>query len=199
MGRRRDDDDDDDDLDDRPSRRPAKKGGGGGKTVLIVVGFKAMVILLIVGGCVGLGLYGWFSAKKAVTEFGDSMKADSEAQSFLGKLRFDPQSAYDSTAPSYKASTSRDQFQQLLNRNPPLTKHTFPRKTSYNPMTGAPPNRKEVVSYELTDNTFEPEPFPQPGQPKPPKALPGPKTITATLILAEQAGGVWKVESLTVP
>ena len=199
MGRRDydDDDDDDDRDDDRPVRRPRKEGGGG-KTVLIVVGIISLVILLIVGSCLGLGYYAFWSAKKSVTAFGDSMRADSEAQSFLGKLKGSPQTAYDSMAPSYKATTTRDQFQQIVNRYPPLTKHVFPRKTTYNPITGSSPNRKEVVSYELTDNTFEPEPFTQPGQPKIPRPIPGPKTCTATMTVAEQPDGSWKVESFSV-
>ena len=200
MGRRRDyDEEDDDDFDDdRPVRRPAKSGGGG-KTVLIVLGIVGAVLLLIVGIC-GFFVYrAVSSARNNINNTFDSMKADAEAASFLSKLTIDTKSAYDSTAPAYKATTSLDQFQLLINRYPPLTKHGFPRKTTFNPMTGEPPNRKVAIGYELTDNSFDPPDFgpPQPGQPKPTKPI-GPKIITVVMTVAEQVGGIWKVESMTV-
>ena len=195
--RRRDDDDDDDDDfdDDRPVRRPAK-GGGGGKTVLIVVGIIALVLLLIAGACGGMLWYAAKSAKNSVNNTVSIFEATAEADSFLFKLTSDPQTAYDSTSPAFKSSMSRDSFQQLLNRTPVLTKANTHRALSTNAPTGTTPNRKMVVVYEVTKFGEDFEPFPQPGQSKPP---PGPRTITATITVAEQSSGIWRVEGITVP
>jgi hypothetical protein len=200
MGRRRDDDDDDDDdFDDRPMRTP-KKEGGGGKTVVIVVAIIAFVVVLIVGGCAGLGYWVFYSAKKSVNNTFSQFEASAEADTFLFKLSTDQvQAAYDSAAPSFRSSMSRDALQQLINRNPLLTKHTSRRALTFNSPTGSAPNRKQAISYELSKLWDDPEPWVEPGKPKPTKAAPGPKTITVTVTVAEQPGGFWKVENLTVP
>ncbi len=195
MGRRRrdDDDDDDDDFDDRPIRRPAKSGGGG-KTVLIVLGIVGLVLLLVVGGCIGLGYWGFLSAKKSVNNSFSQLEAAGEANSFFAKLATDQtQAAYDSTSPAFKASISRDRLQQMINLNPVLTKNSSRRQLSSGITSGSTPNLKQTITYELSNFN---EPFPQPGQPVKP---PGPRTITVTITLAEQPGGFWKVENLTIP
>ena len=94
---------------------------------------------------------------------------------------------------------TRDSFQQLINRNPILTKGNTRRALSTNAPTGTSPTRKMVIVYEVSKFGEDFEPFPPPGQPNPPKPFPGPRTITVTLTVAEQAGGFWKVESLSVP
>ncbi len=202
MGRRRDDDDyedEDDDFDDRPVRRPAKSGGGGGKTVLIVLGIVALVLLLVVGGCVGLGYWGFLSAKKSVNNTFSQFEASAEADSFLFKLGSDQtQAAYDATSPAFKTSISRDRLQQMINQNPLLTKNSSRRALTFNSPTGSTPNRKQTITYELSKWIDDPEPWTPPGQPKPTKAIStGPRTITITV--AEQSGGFWKVENLTIP
>jgi len=200
MARRRDDDDeDDDDFDDRPSRKSGKKEGGGGKTVIIVVGIIALVILIIVGGCAGLIWYGVSSAKKSVSNTVSLFEATAEGDSFLFKLSSDPQTAYDSTSAGFKTSMSRDSFQQLLNRNPVLTKSNTHRMLTTNTPTGTAPNRKVTISYEVTKFGEDFEPWTPPNQPKPTKAAPGPRTVNVTLTLAEQSAGFWKVDGITVP
>ena len=197
MARRRDDDDDDDDLDERPGQ---KSGGGGGKTVLIVLGIVGGVLLLGVAGCLGLGYWGFLSAKKSVNNSLSTFEATAEADSFLFKMAAEQvQPAYDSTSPNFKATMSRDQFQQLINRNPLLAKNTTRRAVSFNAPTGSPPTRKSVNTYEISKMFDDPEPWTPAGQPKPIKPPPGPKTITVTVTVAEQANGMWKVDGLTVP
>ena len=201
MGRRRDDDDDDDDDDDidddRPVRRPEKSGGGGGKIVLIVLGIVGVVLLIIVGTCGFLMYRGVTGVRDAAYNLEDSAKARAECDSFLTKLSTDQtQLAYESTSPEFKASISRDRLQQMINQNPLLTKNFSRRAMSFNAPTGTTPNRKHTMTYELTKPFDDPTPFPQPGQPAKP---PGPRTITITITVAEQPGGFWKVENLTIP
>ena len=203
MGRRRDDDDDDDDdddFDDRPVRRPAKSGGGGGKTVLIVLGIVGFILLVIVGVCGFLMYRGVTGVQNAANNFTGQFEASAEADSFLFKLSTDQiQAAYDSASPAFRASISRDRLQQMVNQNPLLTKNTSRRALTFNSPTGTTPNRKQTITYELTKLWDDPEPFPQPGQPKQPKVVTGPKTITVTITVAEQQGGFWKVENLSIP
>ena len=208
MGRRRDNDDDDDDrdddrdddFDDRPVRRPAKSGGGG-KTVLIVLLVVGLVLLLIFGVC-GFFVYRAVSSvKNAANNITGQLGASVEAESFLSKLSTDQiPAAYESTSPAFKSSMSLDRLQQMINQNPLLTKHTGRRALPFALLTGAAPNRTQTIRYELNKLFDDPEPFPQPGQPKPTKPVViGPRTITVTVTVAEQPGGFWKVESITVP
>ena len=204
MGRRRDNDDDDDDrdddFDDRPVRRPAKSGGGG-KTVFIVLGIVGLAIIFLVVGCAVLGYLGIKSAQKSVNNTFSQLGASVEAESFLSKLSTDQiPAAYESTSPAFKSSMSLDRLQQMINQNPLLTKHTGRRALPFALLTGAAPNRTQTIRYELNKLFDDPEPFPQPGQPKPTKPVViGPRTITVTVTVAEQPGGFWKVESITVP
>ncbi len=126
-----------------------------------------------------------------------------EAEEFLSKLSGDRvQAAYDSTAPAFKTSMTFEQFQKLIAKNPLLTGHTESRPLTSKEPTGKPPNRRQTISYELTefdegaDDEFDAKPKPKP---KPKKGAAGPKSLTVTLTLAEQPGGFWKVEGLTVP
>ena len=205
MGRRREDDYDDrdddldDDFDDRPVRRPAKAGGGG-KTVLIVLLVVGLVLLLIFGVC-GFFVYrAVTSVKNAANNITGQMGASAEADSFLFKLSTDQtQAAYESTSPAFKSSISRDRLQQMINQNPLLAKHTGPRALTFNSPTGAAPNRTQTISYELNKLFDDPDPWTPPGQPKPTKTVvTGPRTITVTITVAEQADGIWKVDSLVV-
>ena len=196
MGRRRDDDDDDNDDDDLPVRRPQKKGS---KTIWIVLGIILLVVFLIVGVCVGGCIYVYKKAESNVNDINDSFRGTIESDSFLTSLSSNQtQTAYDSTAPNFKATMSRDGFEQLLKRYPLLTKNSTHRKLSSNAPTGTSPNRKLTNTYEYTKLFDDPEPFVPAGQPRPPKVPPGPRTITVAITVAEQAGGFWKVENISV-
>ncbi len=201
MGRRRDDEDDDDFDDDRPARRPEKSGGGGGKSVLMVLGIIGGILLVLALICGGLIWYAVSSAKKAANNLVSQFETTAEADSFLSKLSTDQtQAAYDATAPGFKSSMSRDQLEQLIKRNPLLAKHSSRRALTFNAPTGSSPNRKQTISYELSKLFDDPEPWTPPGQAKPTKLVnTGPRTVTVTVTVAEQAGGFWKVENITVP
>ena len=195
MGRRRDDDDDDDGEDDLPIRRPQNKGS---KTIWIVLGIVALVLLLVVGVCVGGVYWAFKSAKSKVDSVGAQFESSFEAESFLGKLSTgQTQTAYESGSPAFKSSMSRDQLEQLIKRNPLLTKHRKRTALTFNAVTGSSPSRKQVIVYELSDSSDD-DPWAQQNQTKGTKIVGGPKIITVTITVAEQAGGFWKVENLSV-
>ena len=198
MGRRRDDDEDEDDDDDfeAPRKRRSKKGKekSSTTTILIVVG---VVVVVLVLACGGIGWYVVSSTKKAINEIAGQVDSSEEAENFLDKLSTEQtQAAYDSTTPAFKTSMTKEQFAQLVKKHPLLTIHDDARPLTFNQPTGAAPNRRKVTSYELTewddgDPDFE--------RPRPKKgATGGPKSLTVTITVAEQAGGFWKVDSLVV-
>ncbi len=206
MGRRRDHDDDEDEIDDedeRPSRRRAKKKEKSNTTLLVVL---AGVAVVLIAACGGVAWYAISSAKKVVDNMAGQFGSTAEAEEFLSKISSgQTQAAYDSTAPAFKSSMTRERFQQLLASQPLLTKHTDTRPLTSQEPTGKAPNRKHAISYELTelDEDFDPDDDDPPLPVKKPKgkkgAPAGPKSLTVTITVAEQPGGLWKVEGLTVP
>ena len=214
MGRRRDDEQEDEDFDDRPSRRrgnrPEKKNN-----LPMILGIVGVIVVLIIAACGGMVYYAVSSAKKVVDEVSVRFASVAEADSFLDKLSDSKiQTAYDSTSPSFKASTSFVQFQQLIDKHPLLKKPFSHFSTMSAAPTGVAPNRMQVISYELYDidnadpgdagDDPELEPRPPVKKPKVTKpgirpGTPGQKSLTVTITLAEQPGGFWKVEKFTVP
>lgn len=222
MARDRDDDDsrdddrprrrrDDDTDDDRPRRRrddedpPKKKGGVG--VVLLIVGLAVGIPLLI---CGGVGVWIYFSVKKGLTDFGGTLQADIAAEGFLNTLELgDIDGAYNSTAASFKATTSKDQFEKLMKANPVLTSSHYATQKGFPTPTGTPPNRKATFTFTVSPSSFgDPDMTPPTGvgkppvtSPKPPtpSTAPSPKTVTCTINVAEQSDGTWKVDGFTVP
>ena len=197
MGRRRDDDDDDEDDDfEEPRKRRSEKGAkkSNTTTILIVVGVAVVVLML---ACGGIAYWAVTSTKKAFDEVASQAVSAEEAENFLSKLSTEQtQAAYDSTTPAFKTSIGKDQFAQLLKKHPLLTKHDDARPLTFNQPTGAAPNRKKVTSYELTE--WDDDGDPEFGNPRPKKATGGPKSLTVTITVAEQTGGIWKVDNLAI-
>ena len=160
----------------------------------------AVVFLVLIGACGGIAWYVTKSFKKTVDNMAVQIDSTAEAEEFLLKLSGDRvQAAYDSTSPTFKTSMTFDQFQKLIAKNPLLTAHTDARPLTSKEPTGKTPNRRQSIGYELTevddeDDEFEPAP-----KRKKKGAATGPKSLTVTVTLAEQAGGFWKVDGLTVP
>ena len=198
MGRRRDDDDDDEDDDfEEPRKRRSKKGAkkSNTTTILIVVGVAVVVLVL---ACGGIAFWVVSSTKKVMEEVVAQSVSAEEAENFLGKLSSEQtQAAYDSTTPAFKTSIGKDQFALLLKKHPLLTKHDDATPLTYNQPTGIAPNRKKVTSYELTE--WDDDGDPNFDRPRPKKgASTGPKSLTVTITVAEQAGGIWKVDNLVI-
>lgn len=200
MGRRRrdDDDDDDDDFDDDDDDRPVRRGksdSGGGSSaikILLIVGGVLLVLFLICAG--GFG-YACYRTKNAIDNSFGTFGASIEAENFLSNLSIDQISiAYDSTSPVFKSNMTKDQLNTLVKNNPLLGKATSTRRAlTFNTPDGSAPNRTQSISYDVTNN-FD-DNFGQPRATKPA----GPRSMTVTVKVAEQPGGFWKVDKITVP
>jgi len=203
-----------DDEDDRPRRRrrrddddyerPAAKSNTG--VILLVVG---LVVGIPVLGCAGLGIWGYFAAKKGFDQLQTMVGAEMAAESFLNTLEGgNIQHAYDMTSANFKSTTTKVQFEQLVKANPALTSSNYYSHSSGIPnATGTAPNRKMVLIFNVTpgdgmdEEDFDDEGEPiKPKVPKPnAKANPNAKPVNCTITVAEQADGTWKVDGLTVP
>lgn len=195
--------------DDRPRRRsydddrPKSSGNSTVWIVLLVVGLVVGVPLLI---CGGMALFGVFALKGAA-EWAMAMQP---AESFFSQLSTgNTQFAYDQTSPAFKAGMSKAQLDDLVKRHPILgvQNSTTPTNPFVKP-TGAEPNRKVTLNYTI--DVFDPSVMdedededipPKPKKPAPPGNKPKAdmKSITCTVIVAEQPDKTWKVDSITVP
>ena len=208
MPRYDDDDRDDDRYDDRPRRRRQKSGGGGGGNTMLILGIVGGVILLVVAGCAGLVIWTVNRASEGFDQMMASVVAETTADAWMddlqqGKLKL----AYDATSSGFKAKQSQQQFEQFVARNPTLTKHTF-RTSNFNPNQSSEA-KTLVVKFRLhtsdpdedmldEDDEDLPRPKPKPKLPKGKKQEPAVPEIDVTLTLVNE-GGVWKVDSLTIP
>lgn len=196
MPRRYNDEDDDDDFEDERPRKRASKKKNNTPMILAIV---SVVVVVLVLGCGGLVWYAVRETGKKIEEISSAAESEGEAERFLDKLTGEQiQAAYDSTTPAFKTGMSLAQFQQLLKKHPLLTKHDDYRALNFDNPTGVTPNRKKVTSYELTESD-DSELDPDSPRPLPKKPKSSPKSLTLTITLAEQPGGLWKVEKLTVP
>lgn len=198
MGRRRDDDDDEDEeeLDESPRKRRSSKRNEKKSNTPMILAIVGVAVVVLVLACGGIAWWAVSSTKKVMEEVVAQQGSAEEAENFLGKLSSEQtQAAYDSTTPAFKTSMSKDQFAQLLKKHPLLTKHDDATPLATSSPTGVAPNRKKVTNYELTewDDDGDPE-FPRPKS----KKGGGPKSLTVTITVAEQADGIWKVDSLVV-
>ena len=197
MGRRRDDDDDDEEeLDESPRKRRSSKRNEKKSNTPMILAIVGMAVVVLVLACGGIAWWAVSSTKKVMEEVVAQQGSAEEAENFLGKLSSEQtQAAYDSTTPAFKTSMGKEQFAQLLKKHPLLTKHDDATPLTASSPTGMAPSRKKVTSYELTewDDDIDPE-FPRPK----PKRGAGPKSLTVTITVAEQADGIWKVDSLVV-
>lgn len=209
MPRHRDDDDDDDrDDDDRPRRRrrsrrdddPPKSNTG---MILLIVGLAVGLPLLV---CVGIGAWGFLEVKKASDRIGAGFEAEMAAEEFLSALsRNDTDAAYSAhTSAAYRASTTKEAFTKLVKANPVLTTDHSAVPSTYSPTpAGTTPNRTVTLTYtvEAFDAEFDDPDDPPgrpPGRPGRPNPAP-PRTVTCTVVVAEQPNSSWKVDKFTIP
>ena len=194
MARQRDDDDDE--LDEPRLRRTPKKSKKKNNTPLIIAAV-AIVAVVLIGSCAGIAWWMVSTTTKAFQEIAAQGDSSEEAENFLSKLSSEQtQAAYDSATPAFQKSMTREQFQQLMQKHSLLTRHTDARPLTFDNPTGTAPNRRRVTTFELTesddtDDFDEPRPKRKPG-------VAGPKSLTVTITVAEQPGGFWKVDGLTV-
>ena len=199
-------DDDDDDCDDRPRRRKKKYREPPKNYTGLILGIVGGVVLLVLVGC---GIAGFFFIKGAQQGFQAKMgqsDAEDTANQFLSQLSSQQaQVAYLNTTANFKTAYSQAQFDALLKKHPLLTTHLDSNQQGFgNTPTGTQPNRTTKVSYSLystvqNDEDWDPADGPRPVQKGKPITPAGPTTLTITLMLAEQAGGAWKVDGLTIP
>lgn len=208
MARYRDDRDEDEDENDRPRRRRSRRDEEPPKNntpmILLVVGLAVGLPLL---GCAGLGVWFFFEAKKGF----DSMEAGFEASNAADQLfetlsRDDVTTAYQAhTSDAFKAGTSKEAFAKLVKAHPVLTADHWADSGMPPKPVGTAPNRTVTLTYTVSrddvmmdDVADEDAP---PGRPKPPanpKAARF-KTVTCTVVVAEQPNGTWKVDKFTIP
>jgi cellulase/cellobiase CelA1 len=212
MPRRRDDDDDDRDreYDDRPRRRkrsrydeaPPKSNTG---LILLVVGLAVGLPLLV---CVGVAAWGFLEVKKVGEQMGAGFEAEAGAEEFFEALsRNDVTAAYDAhTTAAFRAGTSREAFTKLVRANPVLTASNWPTSSTVTPKpTGSAPNRTLTLTYTVAPDEeddgmddFDPDTPRRPNPPPRPNAA-RPKSVTCTVVVAEQPNGSWKVDKFTIP
>jgi hypothetical protein len=195
------DDDDDDDYDDRPRRRRKQSSSGSGNMWLIL-GVVGGVILLAIAGCAGVIIWSVNKAGEGFNQIMASAMAEEAAEQWMedvkgGKTKL----AYDATSSGFKSRQTQQQFEQFVARNPTLTKHSF-RTPNFTPNQGGD-GKPIVIKYRLhtsdpDDDFLDDEDAPRPKTK--PKAKKGPNVpeidVTITMI---NEGGVWKVDSLTIP
>jgi hypothetical protein len=226
MARYRDDRDDEDE-DDRPRRksrrddgddedRPRRRSQGSDDppksnlpVILLVVGLAVGLPLL---GCAGFAVWGFFQVKDAVQQEIAGDEASSAADSFFEALsRQDVNAAYQAhTTDAFKAGTSKDAFARLVKANPVLTTPHWADSGVPPKPVGQKPNRTVTLTYTVShdevgmediDPDDQPPGRPVPGRPKPP-ANPKAnqfKTVTCTVVVAEQPNGTWKVDKFSIP
>ena len=194
MARHRDDDDDE--SDEPRQRRTSKQRGKKNNTPLIIAAV-AVVAVVLIASCAGIAWWAISTTTKAIQEISGQEDSSEEAENFLGKLSSEQtQAAYDSATPAFQQSMTREQFQLLLQKHSLLTRHTDARPLTFDNPTGIAPNRRRMTTFELTESDDDNDP----GAPRP-KLKPrpaGPKSLTVTIIVAEQPGGYWKVDGMTV-
>ena len=192
MARHRDDDDDESDE----PRRTSKKRGKKNNTPLIIAAV-AIVAVVLIASCAGIAWWAISTTTKAIQEISGQEDSSEEAENFLGKLSSEQtQAAYDSATPAFQQSMTREQFQQLLQKHPLLTGHTYARPLTFDKPTGIAPNRRCTTTFELTESDDDNDPGAPRSKLKPRPA--GPKSLTVTITVAEQPGGYWKVDGMTV-
>jgi hypothetical protein len=204
---------DDDDRDDRPRRRsrrddddrdrPAPKSNTG--LILLIVG---LVVGLPVLGCAGLGIWGFFAAKKGIDQVMTMAGGEAAALSFLRTLEGgNVQGAYDLTSANFKATKTKADFEALVKANPVLTSAHIANQSGFPSPTGTAPNRKMVLTFSLVPghdfdamDEDEDDPIkPKVAKPKGAKENPNAKPLVCTITVAEQADGQWKVDGFTIP
>ncbi len=204
--RRRDDDDEDDDDRPRRRRREEPKSNTG-----LILGIVGGVVLLVLAGC-GYGIWkitqGVNQVVQQAKQMGESFeveaKSEGVADQFLTHLTTgQAQTAYDATTPAFKTKYTKAQFDDLLKKNPLLTKHKDHEEVGTSSVTGDKPNRQRKMQLSLSPteidhgfDDFDDEDNPRP--PKKPKPPAGPR-LTITLTVVETADGQWKVDALTMP
>jgi hypothetical protein len=204
---------DDDDRDDRKSRRG--KGSGGGNTVGIVLGVLGGLFLLTLLGCGGCVYYVFTKGKEAFT---DAIDTNVTANAFVDNLKDNQiDVAYNTTSKGYQSRVSREQFNQLLKKQPLLTTH----KQSRLGRTNLPAeNKKKEATFSFTlleriesfgndigdDDSDDDGDDENPGNKKPKPATKTPpkkdttpnKSIVINLTLIKE-NGKWVVDEFIVP
>lgn len=223
MARDRDDDSRDsrdDSRDDRPRRRrdddAPKKGGKGWLIALIIVGGVLLVCGGIIGGIVYVAMQAVAAATQVLDQVGGTVQASMEANSFLSKLEYAPESAYESTTADYKKTTSKEQFLKLVKDHPVLSEQHYSKSGSVPTPAGTAPNRKLTLSYTViagvdpnpdgvtttgtgkTLTTGSGKVSPTGTKPTAPPTETKAKSVTVTLNMAEQPDKTWKVDGFTV-
>ncbi len=181
MGRRRDDDDE-----------PAPRADGG-RRQLVILAFVGAVALTLIAGC---GLSGFIYLKsKFFSPYDESDRALAyrEADKFLYSLSYNIGTmTYDQTSTNFQSAMSPAQFEELNKKHPVLGKHSTTRVLTSHPLTGAKPNRKLVIDFELIEFELS---WARSDPNKPPAS---PRTLALTITVAEQPRGEWKVDGLVV-
>ncbi len=194
MARHRDDDDDE--FDEPRPRRTSKKSEKKNNTPLIIAAV-AVVAVVLIASCAGIAWWMVSTTTKAFQEIAAQEDSGMEAEHFLDKLlSAQTQAAYDSATPAFQKSMTREQFQQLIQKHSLLTRHTDVRPLTFDNPTGTAPNRRRVTTFELTESDDTAD-FDDPRPKRKPGAA-GPKSLTVTITVAEQPGGFWKVDGITV-
>jgi hypothetical protein len=213
MARYRDDrDDEDDEEDDRPrrrkrSRRDDEPPKSNLPVILLVVGLAVGLPIL---GCVGFGVWVFFETKKGFDSIEAGFEASSASDTFFEALsRNDVNAAYQAhTTDAFKAGTSKDAFARLVKANPVLTTDHWADSGMPPKPVGQKPNRTVTLTYTVSQDDPGMDDFDPDDQPQPPRGRPQPppqpkaaafKTVTCTVVVAEQPNGTWKVDKFSIP
>jgi hypothetical protein len=194
---------DEDEEEDRPRRRRREREPEPKSNAGLIIGIIAGVVLLVLVGC---GVGGFLMVKNLGNKFKDEMAADDAndaAMQFFRDLRTGAkQQAYSqNTTVSFRNRYNQAAFDDLLNKNPMLTKHNDVSEQGFNPKaTGVKGSRLFTETYTLTvddidlDVDEDGNPIVKPKKPVDKKLAP----ITVKVVMEEGPENVWKVDIFIV-
>jgi hypothetical protein len=141
------------------------------KVLVIVLVCVAVVGLIGVAACCGLGYWGIKTGMKEIEG------AQAAAESFMDQLKAGQlQPAYQSTAADFKTKQTFEQFSTFLTKNPNFTAHTSRNQSGFN---FSNVNNVKTATLQYTLN--------------------GPTGATNCTVTVTDSGSGWQVSNVTVP